>query len=171
MECMTVNRTASRNIAAVLALIATVVLSSPAGAEPYRKKTNCGVHAIQTGTNRWGFFAGHNVDVDLAICTDGTFVYWGKNPVVTFPSKFPPEPLETVDLTVDPHIVGTDTPCKSSGAICAGVLWKFTAHQSIAHLGGQDFVFTVHVYPVGYQVCVVGGSCDSSETWAARKVR
>jgi hypothetical protein len=159
-----------RLIATVLATLALVtslliITGGPANAQAWQNPERCGNWAKKYDTNGWNFFAGHKIDIDLGQCTNGTHILWAMNPSITFPGRFPGSLTESVSTTSGPTIINTEG-CNATGNRCQIITWKFGVKQCIQGLPVcQNWYFTIQVYPVGNQMCSVGGSCDNRELW------
>ncbi|WP_183093904.1 hypothetical protein [Nocardioides stalactiti] len=159
--------TRHRACAALLVLVTTIAMTVAAvpraNAETFGRESNCGGWGRMYHTNRWDFFAGHHMDPRLGICHNGSLIFWGKNPGLTFPTRnFLTGSLEDLDVVSAPQIVKKKY-CFSR--VCS-VKWGFSVKQRISGTPiGQTFDFTVEIFTMGSKICSVGGTCDTTKTW------
>lgn len=145
-------------IAAILAM--TFGVSTPAHA--WGSQSNCTYYAGHT--NRWAFFAGHNVDASLRMCASAKGIWWVKTPEITYPSRGPQGALESVDTITAPFVVDVNY----LNGVAQQVTYRWSTRQCVFASWGplcNTFDFKVKVAHMSSQICSVGGSCDAWKQW------
>lgn len=116
-------------------------------------------------TNRWGFFSGHNVDANVAICATSRGIYWAKQPDVTYPSRSPFGAMESVSTVTSPYFSGADY----INGVAQVVRFRWSTRQCVLGVTWgpvcSTFDFRVELSQYGSRMCVVGGSCDVWKRW------
>lgn len=151
----------------VSALGAFLLLVAPsANAEAYRSQDDCGSWGKSYHTNRWDYFSGHHMDVALGTCTNGTKIFWGKNPQISFPTRnIVTGALEDLDVVSGPTIYSKGYCPGINGEVVCRVTWKYSVKQSVSMTPmAQTFDFKVSIYPAGSRICS-GGTCDDLKYW------
>lgn len=126
-------------------------------------------HFVDSQTNRWNVFAGHHVDVYMAMCftagskTAPPHLLWVRRPTLTFPSRSIVGAVENISVSQRPYV----TRVGRFGKWPARVRYRFSVTQCVVLKGTlcNTFDFTARVGMLQTRLCFVGGACDKPKRW------